>query len=66
MILLGTPTAVAPLGTSCNTTAPAPTLQEHPKVMFPKTFAPEPITTASSTVGCLLPLLKLVPPRTTP
>ena len=66
IILAGTPTAVELSGTSQTTTELAPILQLAPIVMFPKTFAPLPITTFDFIVGCRLPLSRLTPPKVTP
>jgi len=66
IIFAGTPTAVELSGTSQTTTEFAPILEFLPIVIFPKTFAPLPITVFDLTVGCRLPLFKLTPPRVTP
>ena len=66
IILAGTPTAVELSGTSQTTTEFAPTLEFAPIVIFPKIFAPLPITVFDLTVGCLFPLFKLTPPSVTP
>ena len=66
IIFAGTPTAVELSGTSQTTTEFAPILEFAPIVIFPKTFAPLPITTFDLIVGCLFPLLRLTPPSVTP
>ena len=66
IILAGTPTAVEFSGTSTTTTEFAPILQLAPIVIFPRILAPLPRTTLDLIVGCLLPLLRLTPPKVTP
>ena len=53
----GIPMAVESAGTFFTTTELAPTFELAPMVIFPSIFAPAPMTTPSSRVGCLLPLL---------
>ena len=53
-------------GTSWITTLLAPIFDPWPTVIGPSNFAPEPIVTLSSTVGCRLPVAKPVPPSVTP
>ena len=53
-------------GADFTTTEPEPTRVWCPRVMSPSTLAPEPTTTCSSSVGCRLPRLRLVPPSVTP
>lgn len=61
----GIPTAVEFSGTLLTTTEFAPTFEFLPMVMFPSILAPAPMTTLSSSVGCLLPLPVLTPPSVT-
>ena len=62
----GIPITVVLALTDLVTTALAPTLAELPIVNGPNIFAPAPIITLSSTVGCLFPLLREFPPKVTP
>ena len=66
MMCPGTPTTVESSGTFRSTTEPAPMRQFFPMVMLPRIFAPPPITTPSSIVGCRLPCSLPVPPSVTP
>lgn len=66
IILAGTPTAVEFSGTSVTTTELAPIFELEPTVIFPKIFAPLPITTFDLIVGCRFPLLRLTPPKLHP
>jgi hypothetical protein len=60
------PTTVEFGGTSWITTEFAPIFALAPTWIGPSSFAPDPITTSSSTVGWRLPRAKPVPPSVTP
>ncbi len=62
----GTPTAVAPAGTSLTTTALAPIFAPSPIHTGPRMRAPEPTTTPSPSVGWRLPWRIETPPRVAP
>ena len=61
----GTPATVAPGGTSCRTTLPAPTLASRPISTLPSTLAPAHSNTPSRTLGCRSPRSLPVPPKVT-
>ena len=62
----GLPTTVEFGGTSWMITELAPTFAPRPTRIGPSSFAPEPTTTSSSTVGWRLPRANPVPPSVTP
>src|SRR4051794_2763967 len=62
----GLPTTVELGGTSWTTTALAPIFAPWPIRIGPRSLAPEPIVTLSSTVGWRLPVANPVPPSVTP
>ena len=65
-ILAGIPTTVTYAGMFFKTIEPAPILEPIPTSIFPKTFAPDPITTPFRIVGCLsFPRLLPVLPKVT-